>query len=128
MTKSKTDAPYNRRSIGRPRKNPSPKNDAGTTLKVRKPTGWRGAYRTPSQNDPPTWVDRNLYQIQEVLTYKTSFGKDFYEVAWTDLPRAANTWEPIANLEDDEDWPEHLERFQAARAEKAKVCPTFPRA
>ena len=118
MTKSKTDTPHNRRLIGRPRKNPAPFKTC--TLKVCKPNGWRGAFRTPSNDDPLTWVDRNLYQIQEILAYKTSYGKDLYEVAWVDLPQGANSWEPVENLEDDDEWPQHLESLRVVRAEKLR--------
>jgi hypothetical protein len=85
--------------VGRPRTNnpASRSRKQSQTTNDPRPDGWQGAFRTLGPNDPDGW-NRTFYEIQEIIAYRTALGKDQYLVAWSDLPQAAHTWEPEANL------------------------------
>ena len=114
---------------GRPRSNnPAHRTRTRQSLPITidsRPERWEGAYRTLGANDPDGW-NRTFYEIQEIIAYRTSFGKDQYLVSWSDLPQAAQTWEPDANLTPDPKWVDLLEAFHDEQARKNQVNSLSP--
>lgn len=109
--------------VGRPRTNnpASRSRKQSQTTNDPRPDGWQGAFRTLGPNDPDGW-NRTFYEIQEIIAYRTALGKDQYLVAWSDLPQAAHTWEPEANLTPDPNWTDLLQAYHDEQQRKNQVC------